>query len=137
MGKDIAKWLEIENWAEFTTHTFRRSGATILGGKNVSVMLLKQAGSWKSDSSPQNYINESDGPKQAIASALCFSQQGKRAREFLPPSMVAPLRRNVYVVNSAQFSISSHLAMSFPIDAIVFSPMTCLPTDRIPVLGFF
>lgn len=42
--KDIANYLSIENSADFSGHSFRRTGATILADSGCQMMTLKRAG---------------------------------------------------------------------------------------------
>ena len=72
IGEDIAKWLGYspEEARKFTSHTFRRSAATMLVENGVSRNILKLAGGWRSDRACEGYINDSTKMKRSIADLL-------------------------------------------------------------------
>lgn len=55
----IAEFLNLENPKEFTGHAFRRSSATALAGSGAPMLLLKNAGGWRSDTIAQGYVDSS------------------------------------------------------------------------------
>ena len=52
----------------FTSHTFRRSGASIMANGSASMEQIKIAGNWKSAGAAEGYIQKSDPMKRKIAS---------------------------------------------------------------------
>lgn len=68
--RKIADFLKLPNSNEFTGHAFRRTAATILANQGAGLLLIKQAGGWRSDAVAQRYIAESDLPKKEVASKL-------------------------------------------------------------------
>ena len=59
----------------YTSHAFRRTGATLLADSGSSLTEVKQYGGWKSDSSAQRYIMHTKKSKLNIASKLNFSMK--------------------------------------------------------------
>jgi len=68
--RKMAEFLKLPNAKDFTGHAFRRSAATILANQGAGLVLIKQAGGWRSDSVAQRYIAESDVPKKEIANLI-------------------------------------------------------------------
>jgi integrase len=68
--RKIAEFLKLPNQKDFTGHAFRRTAATILANQGAGLLLIKQAGGWRSDAVAQRYIAESDLPKKEVASKL-------------------------------------------------------------------
>ena len=68
--RKMAEFLKLPNANDFTGHAFRRSAATILANQGAGLVLIKQAGGWRSDSVAQRYIAESDVPKKEIANLI-------------------------------------------------------------------
>jgi integrase len=67
---EVAFFLGLSEYENYTGHCFRRSGATILADSGVNKITLKRAGRWKSDSACDGYIEESKDSKIQIASAI-------------------------------------------------------------------
>jgi hypothetical protein len=53
-----------------TSHTWRRSGATILANCSASVEQIKVAGNWKSQAAAEGYIQKSGTMKRTIANFM-------------------------------------------------------------------
>ena len=53
-----------------TTHTFRRSGATVLANNGASLIQLKRAGRWTSSTVAEGYIEQSIPEKQKQVSMM-------------------------------------------------------------------
>jgi hypothetical protein len=75
VGKDIAKWLQRDDYTNFTAHCFRRSGSTLMANSLISKPLLQVAGNWKSDKAAEKYIAESEETKTEIANKIKFSDE--------------------------------------------------------------
>jgi hypothetical protein len=67
VSQTLAKEIKIENFENFTSHAFRRSGATYLANKDTNSNLLKKAGRWFSDKVVSKYIDECKSTKLNIA----------------------------------------------------------------------
>ena len=55
----IASFLGIDNLKTFTSHSFRRTGATLLAETGVSVTTLQSAGGWSGPTSAMMYVEQS------------------------------------------------------------------------------
>jgi hypothetical protein len=69
VGSDIAIFngKSQEESKLFTSHTFRRSGASIMANGSASMEQIKIAGNWKSTGAAEGYIQKSDPMKRKIA----------------------------------------------------------------------
>ena len=68
IGKDVATTLNLPNPGTYTGHCFRRSSATIAADSGATTQQLQRAFGWKSASTAQKYVDESDAGAQAMAS---------------------------------------------------------------------
>lgn len=59
MGKEVAKYLKLQNPELYTGHCFRRSSATLLVDAGGDITTLKRHGGWKSTSVAEGYIEDS------------------------------------------------------------------------------
>ena len=66
LAREIAAELGKENPKGYTTHSFRRSGATILAALGLSNEELRQMGDWKSPQVAARYVDEAGTNKEAI-----------------------------------------------------------------------
>jgi hypothetical protein len=66
----IAEFNNKSNPKGYTSHCFRRSGATMLAESGASLPVMKIAGSWKSSSVAEGYIAQSVLTKRSIAEAI-------------------------------------------------------------------
>eukprot|EP01038_Epipyxis_sp_PR26KG_P015728 gene15728-21291_t len=77
---EMAKWLQLKNPEEYSSHAMRRTAATLLADSGCSVMELKAAGGWKSDSIvAQSYVAESNLAKRSVASNLNICDSGAQS----------------------------------------------------------
>jgi hypothetical protein len=75
-AKKIAQLLNKHDHEDYTSHAFRRSGATFLADSGASLLALKQAGGWRSDTVAQRYVQKSASMQRTIAEALQVSSTG-------------------------------------------------------------
>jgi site-specific recombinase XerD len=71
----IAKFLGLENPDEYTSHSFRRSSATMLVENGATLPQLKQHGGWKSDSAANVYIVNSSRMQTQTAAAFATEER--------------------------------------------------------------
>ncbi|KAJ3658229.1 hypothetical protein Zmor_009982 [Zophobas morio] len=65
--RKIATFLKLENPAKYTSHSFRRSSATLLVNAGGDITSLKRHGGWESTKMAESYIQESFGERVKIA----------------------------------------------------------------------
>ena len=68
--REIASYLNLETFEEYTTHAFRRTSTTVLANAGADNLALKRHGGWKSDAVVQDYIEESVEKKSATANII-------------------------------------------------------------------
>lgn len=68
--QEIAKFLKIDNWKEYTGHTLRRTSATLLVDAGADLTCLKRHGGWTSSTTAEGYIEESSLSKENIAKKI-------------------------------------------------------------------
>jgi hypothetical protein len=74
----IASFLGLENPEEYTSHSYRHSGATLIADNDGSVMQLKNAGGWQSDKVAQGYVQKSTKTKKRAAELIgLFGQKSE------------------------------------------------------------
>ena len=66
-AKEVASFLKLPNWKEFSGHTIRRTSATLLVDSGANITCLKRHGGWRSSSVAEGYIEESFTSKKKIA----------------------------------------------------------------------
>lgn len=66
----IANYLQLEDSAAYTGHTFRRTSATLLVNAGADITNLKRHGGWKSTSVAEGYIENSLQNKLEIANRI-------------------------------------------------------------------
>jgi len=71
--KEMASFLKLENPDSYTSHSFRRSGATLLAESGVSTEALRQYGGWKNASTAQVYIESTESNKKRLSNAVLDS----------------------------------------------------------------
>jgi integrase len=64
IGQKVAYFLGLNNPEAYTSHSFRRTGSTLLANEGISLFNLKRFGRWKSDSVAQRYVETSERSKQ-------------------------------------------------------------------------
>lgn len=69
-SKQIAEYLGKEDPKNYTCHSFRRTGATILANGNLSIETIKKAGGWNSSTVAATYFGDSDTMHQTVAHAF-------------------------------------------------------------------
>lgn len=85
LSKEIAQTLEKDDYQRYTTHTYRRSGATILASLGANNEEIRLMGDWKSPQVAARYVADSDVPRQNILrKALDLSPVKPRNRLALP-----------------------------------------------------
>lgn len=73
--KKIAEFLNLEEPAKYTGHTFRRSAATMLVENGGDLLTLKKFGGWKSSAVAEQYVEESISKKIKISKQLFNSSE--------------------------------------------------------------
>ena len=66
----IATFLGLAEPKKYTSHCFRKTAATIFADSGCSIIQLKNAGGWRSDSIAQSYVSESMLSKKSTAQAF-------------------------------------------------------------------
>jgi hypothetical protein len=66
----IASFLGLNNPEEYTSHSYRHSGATLIAGNDGSVLQLKNADGWQSDKVAQGYVQKSTKTKKRTAELI-------------------------------------------------------------------
>ena len=64
LSKEIAQTLETDDYERYTTHTYRRSGATILASLGANNEETRLMGDCKSPQVAVRYVADSDVPRQ-------------------------------------------------------------------------
>jgi integrase len=92
---EIAKFLgKPEQEAKlYTSHSIRRSAATLLAEKGLPLTLLKVAGGWDSSSAAEGYINSSNRMKRTIADAVSSTE---------PSTAGAPKKQSAEIENGKE-----------------------------------
>jgi hypothetical protein len=73
IGQKVTYFLGLNNPEAYTSHSFRRTGSTLLANEGISLFNLKRFGRWKSDSVAQRYVDTSERSKQEIATMFTCS----------------------------------------------------------------
>ena len=69
----VAQYLKLDNYQEYTSHSFRTSFVTSLVNKNISRENIKRIGGWKSDTILEGYFHDSEKFHNNIAFTLSNS----------------------------------------------------------------
>lgn len=75
--KLVAKYLGKPNFKDYKGHCFRRTAATMLADSGATLLLLKKAGGWRSDSVAQSYVDNSMATKRKVADSLVLDENLK------------------------------------------------------------
>lgn len=67
VGKEIANFLKLDNPNTYTSHCFRRTGATMAADAGATTTQLKRAFGWKAESTAMRYVNNTDSGALEIA----------------------------------------------------------------------
>ena len=113
--KQISKWIVMsckllnKDIEMYSTHTFRRSAATVLADKNVSITNLKRHGRWNSDAVAEGYIDNSRAMKAEKLNLLSGvddneNEATKRGNPDTPSSASDPSPRQELVPTVASSS---------------------------------
>lgn len=70
VARSIATFLQIENSEKYTSHSFRRSAATIISNNGATVEQIKSFGRWKSTTVMEGYLENSDQNKKKLATLV-------------------------------------------------------------------
>lgn len=65
--KEVASYLKLPHWKEYTGHCLRRTSATLLVDAGADITCLKRHGGWRSSSVAEGYIEDSLANKKDIA----------------------------------------------------------------------
>ena len=79
VAKEVANRLNLQG--RFSGHSFRRTGATILAMKGVSIIQLKKWGRWKSGTVAQGYVDTSLKTMQDTGRLVQESFESKKRNE--------------------------------------------------------
>lgn len=71
-AKETARELGLENWEEFTSHSYRRSSATALVESGANTLALQRHGRWKSEQVAHRYLSESVNHQMSVAKRICY-----------------------------------------------------------------
>ncbi|XP_043481887.1 uncharacterized protein LOC122510983 isoform X1 [Leptopilina heterotoma] len=80
----IAQFLKLEDYKNYTGHSFRRSSATILVDAGANMTTLRRLGGWKSDAVAQGYIEESMYNKTEISNMFSKTINGPSSSKQTP-----------------------------------------------------
>ena len=99
-GEDIATWLgySLEEAKRYTSHCFRRTGATLLAEKGASHPALKLAGGWRSDHACEGYINNSMRMKRGIANLLEDQPGNDSGSPIVSPKGLQDLGKGIFAI---------------------------------------
>lgn len=81
----IANYLKLSK-GNYTGHSFRRSGSTFVVESGGDMMMLKNAGGWKSDKIAQSYVEYSKFSRQKVANLISNSLIPQPLKENLQPA---------------------------------------------------
>lgn len=68
--KEIARFLKLPKPESYTSHSIRRTGATILAETNFTTEAIRQYGGWKNASTAQLYIENTANNKKRLSEAV-------------------------------------------------------------------
>lgn len=74
---------------KYTSHSFRRTGATLLAEAGCTVLQLKEAGGWSSSTVAEHYVAESKHTKLCIAHRLGLFKSPPTVRALATPTAVS------------------------------------------------
>jgi integrase len=102
----IARALHLENPARYTGHCFRRTSATALANAGATLLELKRAGGWRSDTVCQRYVADSATEQQKTAKMLAPQPAPPSAQHTALPT--APQPAQYTFTNCSNFTIHIH-----------------------------
>jgi hypothetical protein len=86
--KEMARFLKLPNPESYTSHSIRRTGATLLAEQGITTEALRQYGGWKNASTAQVYIGSTVSNKKRLAEAVLDSPTATK-KPFVPTPAVA------------------------------------------------
>lgn len=104
VAKDVALYLKIPNWKEYTGHCLRRTSATMLVDSGGDITTLKRHGGWKSDAVAEGYIEDSVQSKTKIAKRIL---QPSSAENLEQPPFNGPSNGFLKAVHPGKIVMSS------------------------------
>lgn len=93
----IAQYLELQDPASYTGHSFRRTSATLLANKGVDVLGLKRHGGWRSSTVAESYVEDSLQNKIQFAEKILHDYE-------VPQSLASNSKTLSVNTNTAQTS---------------------------------
>lgn len=111
VSKDVAKFLGISNWEEYTFHSFRSTSATVLADNGATIENIKRHGDWKSQSACEGYIRKSK--KNKIDNAKMLSKEevseetDEEQEEQVEMTNITSSTPSMHFVNSTVYVISA------------------------------
>lgn len=132
--KLIAMYLELEDAAEYTGHSFRRTSATILADAGADLLLLKRHGGWKSSSVAEGYVENSINNKRKIVGLISTAIASHTATT----KTVSSSSNVLYPAESyaaASHTMTSNTDTSYPIecDEFVSAKIASSTIESIPM----
>ena len=109
ISKEAAKFLGLPSPELYTSHTWRRTGATLLAEQEVSTEALRQYGGWKNASTAQIYIESTAKNKKRLAEAVLESPSPTKKSLPVPaiplaePFTAAPSRHTTQIIMGGHF----------------------------------
>ncbi|KAK9730345.1 hypothetical protein QE152_g15244 [Popillia japonica] len=70
VAQELANFLKLDNWKEYTGHALRRMSVTLLVDGGGDFTCLKRHGGWRSSTVAESYIEESRLNKENIAKRI-------------------------------------------------------------------
>ncbi|KAF2881012.1 hypothetical protein ILUMI_25160 [Ignelater luminosus] len=78
-AKEVASYLKLPNWEEYTGHCLRQTPATLLIDRKPDVTCLKQHQEWKSSSVAEEYAEESLHDEKDLDMKFLFSNESNES----------------------------------------------------------
>ena len=121
--KTIAAILQLPNPSEYTSHTIRRSGTSVLVNKDFTEVELMNSGRWKNANSCRKYQKISECTKLSIADAFTTSDS------------LAMIKSPPIVLNQCKSTASLQPCYcSYPVDKNVGDKYRRLVTPRLSII---
>ncbi|XP_063926466.1 uncharacterized protein LOC135140021 [Zophobas morio] len=105
--QEVAKYLKLENFKEYSGHCLRRTSATLFVDSGGDITSLKRHGGWKSDSVAEGYIEESLKHKKDVAKKIFRLEEPGTSSETTSKIHEDATNRNVSEVNLEESGTSS------------------------------
>lgn len=102
--KEMAEFLQLPHPEMYTSHSLRRTGATLLAEQGISTEALRQYGGWKNATTAQVYIDTTvTNKKRLAASVLEPSNPAKKPSPAPTATATAPPAANYATPNMPSF----------------------------------